>query len=480
MFFFISFSMAMTACNKEDFYQKEYLQDPQQMNKPNGWVDPSDNANAQGGANPSSTGSSQGGSLPNQPADTSGSNGGSAAGTQSAGTSSGGDGSSTPGSTTGSSTGGSTGMSTGGSTSAGSAGTTAGGSSTGGDGSSTAGTSAGSSTGATTGATSGGSSTGASTGGSTAGGVTGGSSGVDCSQNQSNEALASDSSTSLNGCVTENFAQSASPSKKLDVVWVIDNSGSMADEQISLGENFSAFINDFILKDIDFKMAITTTDASSAAKKGRLVAGSDIKLTSQKAKENELQFKEDFKNLVYVGTSGSGVEKGLEASEGFMQKYASSFLRPDAYLAVVIISDEEDQSSKTAAEYANFLKSMKASAGLVKVYSIVDVNLTNSKSTAGLTSGYARYKAVSDLTSGSVANIRDDFYRTLDDMGGTIMNLLDSFALAHPAKADSVRVYVNGVETSSYSFDAASNAIKFNQGFVPDIGAQIIVRYAKL
>jgi hypothetical protein len=275
----------------------------------------------------------------------------------------------------------------------------------------------------------------------------------------------------------EIFHQAASQTKKLDIVWIIDNSGSMADEQQALGTNFSAFIDDFITKDVDFKMAITTTDASSSTLKGKMVTGSDTKLTSAKAQANETQFKSDFRNLVKVGTSGSGNEKGLEASEGFMQKYAASFIRPDAYLAVVLLSDEEDQSSKTVAQYTDFLKSFKSEAGLVKFYTIADINKTNSGS--GITVGAERYMQASNNTAGTIADIRDDFYRSLESMGDSIINLLDSFALGNDPVAGSLKVYINGSLTTDYTFDAASRSIKFDSNHLPPVGAEVKVTYLK-
>ena len=120
-----AFCLSITACNKDEFYQKDYL------------------------VNDGTTGMVAGGSV-------GGADDGSAAGGVTAG-----------------STGGSAG---------GAGGTT------------------GTSTGGTTGGT-----TGASTGGTTTGAVTG----TD---------------------VTENFKQNAAQAKNLDIVWVIDDSGSMADE----------------------------------------------------------------------------------------------------------------------------------------------------------------------------------------------------------------------------------------------------------
>jgi hypothetical protein len=325
--------------------------------------------------------------------------------------------------------------------------------------------------GATTGFTSGGTdgtSTGGTNGSGTGGsdGSSGGSSGgYDCSQDK----MGVDSK-----CKLEKFQQTGEQTKKLDIVWIIDNSGSMADEQAALGLNFDAFIQDFITKNVDFKMAITTTDTRSSFK-GLMVPGSEVKLNSTAAQNNPQQFMTDFRNMVKVGTSGSGNEKGLEASEGFMQRYAATFIRQDAYLAVVILSDEEDQSPKAVTAYTDYLKSFKDTDGLVKIYTIADIDRTNFGS--GITVGAARYIEASRQTAGVVANIRGDFHRSLSDMGDNLINLLDSFALAQDPVADSLRVYVNGTENLNYTFDAQSRSIKFDPTKLPPVGAEIKVYY---
>ena len=260
-------------------------------------------------------------------------------------------------------------------------------------------------------------------------------------------------------------------------MWVIDNSGSMADEQAALGANFDSFISSFINMNVNFKMGITTTDTSSSAKKGKLVTGSDTKLTSAMAAANPNQFMTDFKNLVKVGTAGSGNEMGLMATEGFMEKYAASFIRPDAYLAVVILSDEEDQSPKSVAAYTEYLKSFKTNPGLVKIYSIVNTNNVN---TGGNTIGHARYELATNQTAGVMSNIMDDFSDVLLEMGQSIVDLLDSFALGAAAVDGTIHVFVNGVETTSYTYDSASHSIKFDAGHLPAAGAQVTVNYKKV
>ena len=60
--------------------------------------------------------------------------------------------------------------------------------------------------------------------------------------------------------VKETFYQVKSQMEKVDILWVVDNSGSMEEEQDSLARNFDLFIEELLKKDIDFKMAVTTTD----------------------------------------------------------------------------------------------------------------------------------------------------------------------------------------------------------------------------
>lgn len=481
----LTFCLGLASCNKDEFYEKEYLDNPFQDSETTGSVD----AGAQGGVDSGVDGTAQGGVTGSSTTgDTNGGVDGSTTGGSTTGSTVGGtDGSVTTGGTDGSTTGGVDGSTTSGSTT---------GSTTGGvDGSTTSGSTTGSTVGGVDGSTTSGSTTGSTTGGvdgsttsgSTTGSTTGGTTGTstggygDCNQGHGNDPDGQDESNPTIGtdpkCKREKFKQASSQTKKLDIVWIIDNSGSMSDEQSDLGTNFSAFINEFITKDVDFKMAITTTDASSADKKGKMVLGSDIKLTSAKAKADEVQFKADFRNLVKVGTSGSGYEKGLEASEGFMQKYSSTFVRSDAYLAVVVLSDEEDQSSKAVSAYTDYLKTFKSEAGLVKVYTIADINRTNSG--PGITVGADRYIAASNQTAGVVSNIRDDFHQSLSAMGDSIINLLDSFALANDPVAGSLKVYVNGVESTNYTFDAASRSIKFDSAHLPPVGAEITVYYIK-
>lgn len=275
---------------------------------------------------------------------------------------------------------------------------------------------------------------------------------------------------------SDSFTQQAGGSK-LDILWVIDNSGSMSDEQEALGENFDAFITDFKDKGIDFQMAVTTTDTRSYWA-GRSMGDSMETLTSTALAADEDKFLGDFARNVNVGVTGSGYEKGIKASFAFSNRYnqhsSQSWLRDDAYYIIVYMSDEEDQSEASVQAYLNAIRGMKSNIGLVKAYSIVQ--MVDSYQNGAISLGYQRYKEMSDSTNGEVADIRDDFYMTLLNMGEQIAQLSEQFPLStRPYNADSIEVTVDGVVSQDWVYVASNNSIKFNTA--PAEGAVITVSY---
>lgn len=205
---------------------------------------------------------------------------------------------------------------------------------------------------------------------------------------------------------------------KIDFLFMVDNSGSMCEEQANLAKNFKAF-TDFIFEDLDnaadYRLAVVSTDLDTADESGSflfkpahpdLVGGGcqslgdgaeavDTQSTAECfaldnkspiirsddigkgcAEDDKECFRRDlelqFRCRATLGTRGSPIEKGLEAirlalscdgpnKDRFSQccengvynpgctiregEVEPDFLRPDAVLAVVIISDEDDCSA---------------------------------------------------------------------------------------------------------------------------------------
>ena len=238
---------------------------------------------------------------------------------------------------------------------------------------------------------------------------------------------------------------------KIDVLWVIDNSGSMAPRQENLARNFQSFITEFTKNSIDYRIAVTTTDIFKEA--GRFVG------TPKILSPTTPNVAAVFANNVKVGINGSPYEVGLEAARlaldlqtqanaaAVMQCQAAcpttgqavcrancatntafQFLRRDAYLYLIFVSDEEDRSSQDVRFFYRYFETVKGvgNDGTVTTAAIMGDTPTN---TCGATPG-ARYKALSDLTGGEVGSICDaNFSATLGKLARNAVGLKRKFAL---------------------------------------------------
>jgi hypothetical protein len=150
----------------------------------------------------------------------------------------------------------------------------------------------------------------------------------------------------------------------IDVLFVIDNSGSMQQEQDNLVANFPQFVQ--VLEDsgLDYRIGVTTTGRDyewtmasplggglpmdqDGGDNGRLLKkGAMTKRWIEKADPDVAG---TFSQLANVGIDGPAKEMPLAAiRDAFEDRIADGtnvgFHRPEALLAVVILTDEEDCS----------------------------------------------------------------------------------------------------------------------------------------
>jgi hypothetical protein len=157
----------------------------------------------------------------------------------------------------------------------------------------------------------------------------------------------------------------------------------------------------------------------------------------------------------------------------------AGFLREDAKLAVVFVTDEDDSSPGTVAYYETFFRALKGNnPALLSLSAIVGPeNLSACPTASG--SG-SRYLALAHATDGVIENIcTPDWAASLAKLGRSTFGPRRSFKLSDkPADPAQVTVQVNGETlTTGWSYDATLNAIVFTADAVPSPGAIIDVTY---
>jgi hypothetical protein len=152
---------------------------------------------------------------------------------------------------------------------------------------------------------------------------------------------------------------------KVDFLFVVDNSPSMGDEQAALIANFPKFIQVIDAfktntgKPLDYRIAVTTTGRNITYTVGALTQtemGDDgvfhalPGMTRPWIERADGNVTGAFSQLANVGTTGPSWEMQLKAAELAFTRQAApgkpnaGFLRDDALLAMVLITDEDDCS----------------------------------------------------------------------------------------------------------------------------------------
>lgn len=163
---------------------------------------------------------------------------------------------------------------------------------------------------------------------------------------------------------------------KLDILFVIDNSGSMNTHQKNLSANVARFVASFSSKvQLDFHIGVISTDNDYYATKdccGRLI-GTPNFLTNTTP-----NFQSLLTQRMLLGILGSGSEKvfdplNLALTEPNLSGANLNFLRPDAFLAVIVITDAEDQSLNSGPDdtYAMLVKLKNGKADRVLSYGVL-------------------------------------------------------------------------------------------------------------
>jgi len=304
---------------------------------------------------------------------------------------------------------------------------------------------------------------------------------------------------------TDVFNQLTNP--MVDVLWVVDNSGSMIPQQQALAQNFSTFISWAVTLQTDFHIGVISTEINEPEipadyfniYPGVLVQYPGFPKIITNTTPNLAQA---FAKNVNVGTCCSDEqESGLHAammalSEPLVSAAAANagFLREDAKLVLIMVSDEQDQSPGPPDFYVDFFKNIKGFRNdqLMDV-SVVVGDVPNGCSYGGIyAESSPRYKYVQEATGGIFrSHCSSNWGSTLSDLGLDTFAARTQFPLTRPAQVGTIEVTVdahdgNGPQPvpedttgsgDGWEYDENSNSIVFGDNAVPPRGATITISY---
>jgi hypothetical protein len=271
---------------------------------------------------------------------------------------------------------------------------------------------------------------------------------------------------------------------------VIDNSGSMYDKQMALSANFASFIKYAVSAQVDYQIGVTTTDIDVEA--GRILGDvNNPKILRPTTPDVENKFKQK----VNVGTNGSATEVSLEPAVAaltapLITSDNAGLLRADAVLAVVAVSDADDQSVQPVSYYVNQLLNIKgAQHATMFSYNSIGPYLVSPPSGCSYDTTGPRSLTAVTATNGVKEEIcTPDWSKALEQIGKNAFGYRTNFFLtATPdlTAGKTIVVKIDGAQLDPvdargaqvWTYDSTGNSVNFEPLFVPEPGKTLSITY---
>jgi thiol-disulfide isomerase/thioredoxin len=181
-----------------------------------------------------------------------------------------------------------------------------------------------------------------------------------------------------------------------DILWVVDNSGSMGPHLGALNAATAKVIGAFTAKrELEWKMGIVSTDVKD---RGYLGFGTDFDWHS-------IDPVRTFQAAISaLGTMGDTVERPFQTAVQALEK--PGFLRSGAKLSIVIVTDAADQSSLTGQDFLDKIIRIKGSLDGVTVSGVFGATDLKCAWNDGIWNyATSSYKVAVDATRGSMRTL---------------------------------------------------------------------------
>lgn len=255
----------------------------------------------------------------------------------------------------------------------------------------------------------------------------------------------------------------------LDLQLVIDNSGSMGQEQTNLASKLDPLLS--AVADTDWQIHVTTTSVAEGCSRGLI-------------KKSDPDFATKFAAAVTAGINGQPNERGVyQAVEGL--KCSPDWVRANSVVAVLIVSDEDNCSDgacpsldeKTGKLLLDYLNSIRKLGETARVYGLLSGPTASDMVGCDVSSNKIAplYHSLIQQTGGQWGSIcLGDFSPTLRKISEDVATLLkSSMSLSLKPDAGSLTVLLDGQPWDGYELDGQQVTFKS----IPAVGAVVQAQY---
>ena len=247
----------------------------------------------------------------------------------------------------------------------------------------------------------------------------------------------------------------------VDILWVIDTSGSMHDDEPRLLAGIDAMMSSLPPQGWRLNMISNSPPHVHTDAQFPLVPGDDLA---------------DAKAMFY-NMKGGVYEQGFDALEAYLyhNPYANQWMRNDAALLVVFVSDEEDQSNQSVGEFVNYYTGLRQHVFLASI-----VHLDPAESLCNYSAyntGYNSIDATQQLGGVVVDICSEDWAPGVQDASAQV-EPYEELKLTHRPIKNEIYVFINGVPNYDWYYVKSDNTVYFD--IIPESNDLVEIAYPYL
>jgi hypothetical protein len=292
---------------------------------------------------------------------------------------------------------------------------------------------------------------------------------------------------------TDTILQVTTP--KVDILWMVDNSCSMYDNQTLLTENIPSFMEYFVGSGLDYHVGVTSSDTISSNYDGS--DGTLVQVAGQKWIDADTPNAVSmFVAMATLGTTGRFPERGLGGTYLCLEEKRNTanagFYRDEAALHTIIISDEPDYTEIISQpEYADWYSGLKdidqrTFSSIIDPRRGTDYSKTTNE-IGGITwdIGGENWDQVLEQLGIQAAGLSREYFLSRRPVLGTIeVRVVDATgvelrfdeAVVDPVTGTYEDADQNGVPDGDWTYDETRNSITF-LSFVPSALSEVEITY---
>lgn len=289
---------------------------------------------------------------------------------------------------------------------------------------------------------------------------------------------------------SQKFGATVTYNNKVDILMVVDTSGSMQKHQAELANQMQNFVHSLNQTKLDYNIATITMDMRPSAQGG---TGGQFIGMPKVLNTTTPNLVSVLKNRLLLGEEGSTREAGLESilmalSPSYLNGEGKGFLRDEALLSIIVLSNEDDESIESTEHVIDFLNQIKApfeSGQRSWIFNFIGVTELGGscRTRFNYSSPGLRYLEMAQASNGIVESICEaDLSVATKNLKIRITQILTDYKLKYVPDVDSIKVYINSQlilrsQESGWNYIESLNVIRFYGDSVPAADADIQIDY---